>query len=366
MKIAYITRTAFGVLGGGASYYFPERISGSESVMVIAPTPAKSFEEITMSESSVRVLPVLAGRGEAALYQIYSALKDFNPDVIHVFQSPSCLLYAVKLKDFFPHSKWILDFRSPPTVSGLWDKLRVRLRYIVCQFYYDRIFSHSLKTVRQNIPLRFVRVHEVCPGVELAAIGGRPEKRSSCPERFVYVGSVTASRRLEVLVDAFVAWAAQVQRPVCLDIYGAGNALDELRERVRQAGGEQSVVFHGVLDQRALFERLPSYDIGVAYVPYDMFSRAPSLKSLEYAAAGLSILASDTVGHRDYAKRFGFQFNFFSNDRASILAVLERISHGFETLPDTAVNLRCVEQFDWSTIVRDQLLPVYKEMIKHD
>lgn len=122
-------------------------------------------------------------------------------------------------------------------------------------------------------------------------------------------------------------------------------------------------MFHGAIDQQRLLEKLPDYDVGVAYVPDDLFAKAPSLKSLEYAAAGIRILASDTVGHRDYAKRFGFQFAFFRNDIRSIVAMLDRIYCEFESLSDPVVNLRCVERFDWSSIVRDQLLPAYKEMI---
>ena len=366
MKIAYITRTSFGVLGGGASYYFPVKMAEGESVLVISPTPVKGREVVTMPNSSVEVISVPAGISDEAIYKIYIALRDFSPDIVHVFQSPGCLLYAVRIRGMLPGVKWILDFRSPPTVSGFLGRLEVQFRYMVSQLFYDHIFTHSMKTVRQNIPLRFRRAREVIPGVELASLGSRQGPRNNFPERFVYVGSVTASRRLDLLVDAFVAWAAKVERPVCLDIYGAGNALDELQERVRLAGGEHCIVFHGAVEQPVLLEKLPEYDVGVAYVPYDMFARAPSLKSLEYAAAGLSILASDTVGHRDYAKRFGFQFNFFANDMASIVAALDRVCHDFQSLPDATVNLECVKRFDWSAIVRDQLLPAYKEMIKHD
>lgn len=366
MRVAYITRTTYGVLGGGASYFFPEKISQFAEVMVIAPTPKKSNEKVIMPVGRVRVCSVPAGQGEDALYQVYRLLADFRPDVVHVFHSPNCLFYVKKLKCLLPGAKWVLDFRSPPIISAWRDRIRVRFRYFACQMLYDHIFTHSHRTIGQNLPLRIRRVREVCPGVELASIGGRRGSCGGSPERFVYIGSVTASRRLDILVDAFIAWSRQLRKPVRLDIYGAGNALDELRARVSQAGGESSVVFHGAIDQQSLLEKLPSYDVGVAYVPDDLFAKAPSLKSLEYAAAGIRILASDTVGHRDYAKRFGFQFAFFRNDIRSIVAALDRIYCEFESLSDPAVNLRCVERFDWSSIVRDQLLPAYKEMTQHD
>lgn len=365
MKVAYITRTVFGVLGGGASYYFPEKMSGAAEVMVIAPTPLKSAEKVTMPVGHVRVCSVSAGKGGEGLYQVYRLLADFDPDIVHVFHSPNCLYYAARLKKFFPKARWVLDFRSPPIIPNFRDRLKVQFRYFLCQFFYDRIFTHSLRTIGQNLPLRIKRVWEVCPGVELSSLEGqRKGDENGAPKKFVYVGSVTATRRLDVLVDAFVEWAAHLQQPVCLDIFGAGNALDELNLRVRQLGGERYVFFHGALEQQALFEKLPEYDVGVAYVPYDLFSRAPSLKSLEYAAAGLKIMASDTVGHKDYAKRFGFEFNFFSNDKASLIAALSRVYHEFDGLPDMQINLQRVERFGWSCIVSSQLLPIYKEMLK--
>ena len=62
------------------------------------------------------------------------------------------------------------------------------------------------------------------------------------------------------------------------------------------------------MHQNQLFKEMSRYDAGVAYVqdegPGKIFNKSPSLKSLEYSAAGIPILASETIGHKEYQEKF--------------------------------------------------------------
>jgi len=359
VKIAFITRSGFGVLGGGASYYFPALLSVEHEVLVITPASATK-EEVVRSSEGIRVSSISAGAGRWALYEIYRQLEDFKPDIVHVFHSPRCLAYVYGLKSFFPKAKWVLDFRSPPVVEGFWSRNKLRLKYYISQFCYDVVVTHSFRTIRDNVLFPVSGVLEVPPGVELSRVRCKDRvSRGRFPERFVYVGSVSRSRQVDKLINAFAQWAQKQERAVRLDVIGGGNALEEMRRLVREKELTRFVSILGALPQECLFNKIAEYDAGIAYVPYDHFARAPSLKSLEYAAAGLPILASDTEGHKDYSSRFGFKFSYFSNNQSSMIRALESFSHHFATDDSWLSNLERVRPFDWKVVVERLLLPIY-------
>jgi glycosyltransferase involved in cell wall biosynthesis len=86
------------------------------------------------------------------------------------------------------------------------------------------------------------------------------------------------------------------------------------------------------------------------------------LKSLEYAAAGLPIIASKTLGHLDYMNRFGFKFELFNNTFESFYKLIKKLDEqGFDE-KDVANNLKCVQRFDWDVIAQTKLLPLYKDL----
>ena len=114
------------------------------------------------------------------------------------------------------------------------------------------------------------------------------------------------------------------------------------------------------------FKKLSEYDVGIAYIPYEkesvLFTKAPSLKSLEYAAAGIPIIASATAGHIEYMKRYGFQFELFENTKTTFLSVMEKITRN--GIPDDMVsnNLDKVKAFGWKSSAENKLIPLYRRL----
>ncbi|GLQ05764.1 hypothetical protein GCM10007924_09850 [Sneathiella chinensis] len=359
MRIAYITRAPFGAIGAAASYMFPKVMAEHCDVLVLSPRAELHAEEIVVENSGLDLCELTSESANGRCLELFRALDRFKPDIVHMFQGPDCLLYMDQLKNSLGEAKWILDFRSPLITNRERAKKRMLKRYFLCQFYADRILSHSNLTIRDNIGKRFRRVFEVPPGVDLKKFSGKTTGTKRI-KRFVYVGSVSKVRNIEFLVKEFASFAAQVKEDVSLDIIGGGDALEGLLAKV-SAQNWSSINLIGSLPQDQVFEKLGQYDLGIAYVPNGRYDRAPSLKSLELSAAGLPILASDTAGHRDYMDRFGFQFNLFKNQLGSLTENLRSISNA-DLEKQRMKNLEVVEGFDWQTIGLQRLLPLYRDL----
>lgn len=361
MRIAFIMRAAFGVLGGTDSYLMPKYVAQRHDVLVLCQGNPKSGEEVVYKNDDLNICDVGAGSAETRAAKIFGALQGFKPEIVHVFHNPLCLRILYGLRRALPLVKRVLDFRSPLLVSSNAAHAAVLWRYFLCQFFVDHVFTHSLGTIEDNLPLRFRHITELPPGVETRRFkaAGRP---AGTPRKFLYIGSVARVRQLELLIRAFARFSRINSLRPSLDIIGGGNALGELRNLVASSGLCDCIRLTGLVPQEEIYVRLCEYDAGIAYVPYDKFSRAPSLKFLEYSAAGLPFMASDTIGHRDYASRFGFSFTPFQNSPQGVVAGLNQICAKPDLHEEIAVNRTAVQRFDWERIVAKDLLPVYAKL----
>ena len=163
-------------------------------------------------------------------------------------------------------------------------------------------------------------------------------------------------------MKSFCEYVRETNSNKTLDLFGDGDDLASLRRYARENNFD-CIKFHGAIPQHLLIRRLSEYDVGIAYVTQDKYSSAPSLKSAEYAASGLPILASDTAGHRDWAKRYGFSYGFFDNTVNDIKRTLAETGNREEVRKQVANNLDAIRRFDWHRVVNEDLLPVYSRLI---
>ncbi|HYL41197.1 MAG TPA: glycosyltransferase, partial [Candidatus Binatus sp.] len=109
--------------------------------------------------------------------------------------------------------------------------------------------------------------------------------------RLVYAGAVTPTYDLGVVLDALELLA--LDRPelvITFDVYGRGDAEDELRARSAATGTHSRIQLHGRLPIERMPESLAAADVGVAPIAPSRFTRLSfSTKLLEYGAMGLPI-----------------------------------------------------------------------------
>jgi glycosyltransferase involved in cell wall biosynthesis len=319
LRIAYIIRSRFGIMGAAASYMFAAKTKEKHHVIVLEMNSSSDEDDMPISyiNQDIVVINRFANCEQKIEYRTNWILNKFKPDIVHLFHSQRCLNDISYLRSLAVKPKIILDFRSPIFAKKFSRSYFKLLKiYFFSHIYADRIITHSNLSLQSNLPLRFKKYIEISPGVNLDLFQST-YKRSKIPTKFIYIGSLNKNRNIHLLVDYFIKTIAKIGYDLTLDIYGTGDKENELKELIDRKISANNVSLKGFLSQKELFSILPEYDAGIAFV-YDktwdsIYSKAPSLKTLEYAAAGLPVIASKTQGHLDYMNRFGFRFLLFSN-----------------------------------------------------
>ena len=113
------------------------------------------------------------------------------------------------------------------------------------------------------------------------------------PIRFVYIGSVDALRRFDIINSAFQSQASDF----VLDYYSASR--NDTVNRIRRLD-DRRIRFHGSLARSELFEEISSADVGVCFFPHTKTHiTASPTKTLEYGALGLTALVNPMPEYRD-------------------------------------------------------------------
>ena len=115
---------------------------------------------------------------------------------------------------------------------------------------------------------------------------------------FVYIGSMLAERRCELMLDSFVRRFGNARS---FDLYGQPNP--ELEARY---AGQGNIRFHGLIAQDRLPTILNAARVGVCYFPlhYPHLLQTPT-KLMEYGALGMRILANEHPQSRLTAAQYG-------------------------------------------------------------
>lgn len=125
-----------------------------------------------------------------------------------------------------------------------------------------------------------------------------PAKRPTTD--FVYIGSMLAERRCELMLDSFLKWFGETKT---FDLYGAPNG--ELESRY---ASNKNIRFRGSVPQSELPAILKKARVGVCYFPmhYPHLLQTPT-KLMEYAALGMRILANDHPQSRITERKYGLK-----------------------------------------------------------
>lgn len=120
----------------------------------------------------------------------------------------------------------------------------------------------------------------------------------------------------------------------------------------------------GNIKQSKLYQNMYSDSqkntIGMAYMASLRHQMAPSLKIVEYALTGFKIVASNTIGMHQQAKRFGLEVGAFSENTPELFAksVMSLINQ--KKNPEWKRR----DEFAFSQLFIDQVLPVYLDNAK--
>ena len=144
---------------------------------------------------------------------------------------------------------------------------------------------------------------------------------------------------------------------------GSEEDVQRLENVAKQYSIDHRVVFTGLVSYKDIPKYLSIADAGIAYVTKSGVHNAqPPLKTLEYLASSLPIVATDTDGNKDYVID-GYNGVLCSDDPDAIGAAIVRLLKDKSLYDKIKANAReSVAKYDWGIIVRDQLIPLYQKL----
>lgn len=304
--------------------------------------------------------------------QARKLLNQIQPDIVHVYSFFGCFLlpiYAAKKE-----RKWLLDIRSSFTILRYSTLQREAINKfigyqsipfdavgVLSKGIHEKIFGHNSTYPFNLIPLganvdKFLNANTNIP--------------QDIPNNFfkgkfilLYQGSVTPERKINVMVEAF-ALALSTTPELCLLIVGGGSALEAIKSQVAELDICQSVHFTGNIP----YDEMPSYlsvaDLALSYIPItEIYEHQPALKTAEYLAAGLPIVATNNGSNRFFmTDEVGILTNDTPDAFAEGILQLHKRQDELPTMAHKAVEIARLH--DWKKITQSSIIPLYKSMLE--
>jgi len=180
----------------------------------------------------------------------------------------------------------------------------------------------------------------------------------------IYSGSLDPSRRIDNLIHAF--WKALKKvKDLKLVILGEGAGFNCLKLLVKKLGISDRVFFLGYVDYREVPALLSAADIAVSYVPVTpAYDAQPPVKTIEYLACSLPVIATETVGNRCFIghERNGLLTRDDPNSLSEAIIRLSQDEHLRKALSKRARP--SVKEYDWNAIVNRRILHAYQKVLQ--
>ncbi len=368
-EVIYLCMNAsFGEAATPGTYGLISEVAKTRRVLVLCPPPTGNIVFFN-NEIEIRYVDVANYRrdisqlAESSSKLIREPLLTHQPAILHIIGIHGASLVP-KIRDWGYQGKIILDIRTP-TISTNRDLLRRHaLRLMTAQFFTDAFVFGSVGARDREMPNSFKPVSIISPGILLDQF----ESRSSLPlniNKFIYVGNIAKSRQLDVLIDQFAFHLKNFTNDR-LDFFGDGNDVKQLKTKVKRLGLKNKINFLGRVEQSILNKKMAEYDAGVAYVPdLEHFGVSPSLKAMEYIAAGIPVIASDTLGHRNFISETGAKMFLFSDAVESFSSAAGQCREYIFTDEYKSRQLKVVHQVSYKSIVDKMVLPLYETLSEY-
>ena len=287
---------------------------------------------------------------------------DFGPSIIHIFNHPEWAVLFSEIHRRNSGIQYILDIKTPLLRKGR-SRYDIQEKGNAVWGSINCIFTVAEESLLSWIPEFSGKSYVVPLGVDIDSFPNPQPIRTVTqrPMKFIYVGALNESRKIQEMVLAFEMFVSMDDYGQTLDLYGSGGT-SSLEEQISVRSSDRFIKYCGLLDQQELFKRMVAYDVGIAWVPCQNFDSSPSLKLLEYMAAGLGVIATGTQAHMKMKDR-GYSFHVSADDTENFSkALLNMSQEGSLSHLTIKENLNLLKDLRFEDIFKKWILPVYEEL----
>jgi glycosyltransferase involved in cell wall biosynthesis len=321
---------------------------------------------LTDSDSAVSIKPTLFGY--RALKHLDTLCSKSEIDILHLISFPNLGVVLAPIPWFESPPVVVADTRSTAVRNALFDAIS---RWGIC--LQDWLVDQSIvidERVGANV-LGSDATFDVVPlGVDTDAFtpGDGTEKRRSwgiSRDDLVigYTGSLHKPRQIDRAIDAF--GEVHTEHPEAkFVIVGDGMDRESLERHTRRKTYSDDVHFIGEVEFSEMPQCLRAFDVGFAYVPdRPQYRDQPPLKTVEFLASGLPIVATDTPGNRVFADH-GENALVVEDKISAYTDSLRRIVESAQLRHRLSENAReSVTEYDYNHIVKNRLIPIYERLV---
>ncbi len=363
-KIVFISPRPFGLMGTPGTYLLTESYSKYVDVCVISNQKTNCNNPIVYQSGNRSNIYEINFSKKTFIFEAEPIIRKFQPDLIIIGNYSRWYEISADIKSKFPQAIIILDIKSPLIVDDdtkLYD--HIQRKGDECSFLLELVMTRCLGDVDTWVPHCTTPVLEYPLGVRTTDyIPTIIKDKSIQCSKFVYVGALHERRKLDAMIRYISLLPEDLRSSLKFDFYGSGPALDGLVKLSKKLGLEKIISFKGFVDSESLARVLSDYDAGVAWVPHEVYNDAPSLKLMEYLAAGLVPIATDTAAHVKYGEK-GFHIEFFSDSAESFEEVIRNLNETGFHVDQREENLQNITNYDWDRITSQVILPAFAELV---
>lgn len=306
--------------------------------------------------------------------RLWRTLRHESPDVVFVRDMTFPFLVALLLR---PWSDYAVVFqKSFPNEMRWFDRAWVNAHklpwlWTACRHVENHVLHRALRHADAILPISPLmgqelierwdlpkeRVHPFGLGIDPGDTAG-PSSRDHGAVRLVYVGTLAATRRIDVMVRAF-ARASKALGPDRTSLTILGGSDDEvakLRSLVIELGVDDVVELTGRVPRETVYRQLSEHDAGAVFIAHDpRFWVASPTKLIESLAFGLPVVATAACAlNRDLADSTGAVIVTDDSEEDFARGIVELVEN-FDTLAANAASARprILREYDYAEIRRD-------------
>ena len=374
ISVLFICQGPFGYKGRAASYMFPKVLAeNGHTVNIISFTFMQGYSSTDIvfdqnDDDKFSIEEYTTPSFSQRLRVVRDCIVKHRPDIVHTYEMPYYFLLPIicKLSGILA-PKWLIDIRSPPlnTPRSFYKRIIKQIRFLH-QTGFDAIISPASESARSHFLKLFKPFYEVPFGVDVSLAKPKVWDKKGCQQKikFVYIGSISRKRRLETLVTAINLVKKKYPYQFQVDFFGSGDFFETMKDNIRNMKLADVINLRGVVAHAQLLEKLCEYDVGIGYVPYEKYMVSPALKVLEYMAANLLVIASDTDGIKQQVIHNSNGLLFKNTPESIFKTMAGVIENGCPPEIMTA-GYEYAQKNSWAAIVKDKLLPVYTKLLQY-